>query len=139
MHTVHKFSLIKYSDLNARQKENYNYQKVAAFLADYGFVSMRLSDDWQGADFISQHINGKTLLRVQLKGRMCIDKKYIGKDLYICFCEKDSWYLVHHDEFHDWAKTNTSIFSTHSWKVNGNYSVPYLPIKIKNFVAQYKI
>ena len=41
---------IKYRRLNARQKENFNFQKLSAVLADYGFVTFRLSDDWQGAD-----------------------------------------------------------------------------------------
>lgn len=30
-------------DLNAKQKANYNFQEVAAFLADYGFNCIRLS------------------------------------------------------------------------------------------------
>ena len=55
---------IQYKQLNARQKENYNYQKLAAILADYGFVTMRLSSDWQGADLIAQHIDGETFLKV---------------------------------------------------------------------------
>jgi len=63
------FSRVAYSDLNSRQKENYNFQKVAARLADYGFNSIRLTDDWQGADFIAVHIDGETFLKVQLKGR----------------------------------------------------------------------
>ncbi len=41
---------IRYIELDARQKENYNYQKLAAVLADYGFVTMRLSSDWRGAE-----------------------------------------------------------------------------------------
>ena len=49
---------IRYADLNARQKENYNFQKVSAVLADFGFTTLRLTDDWQGADFIAQHIDG---------------------------------------------------------------------------------
>ena len=44
---------IHYKDLNSRQKENYNFQKVAGELADYGFNCLRLTDDWQGADFIA--------------------------------------------------------------------------------------
>ena len=40
---------IEYSKLNAKQKENYNFHKVSSALADYGYNSMRLSDDWQGA------------------------------------------------------------------------------------------
>ena len=33
---------INYKDLNPRQQEAYNFQKVAAVLADYGFVTLRL-------------------------------------------------------------------------------------------------
>lgn len=135
----HRFDRITYANLNSRQKENYAYQKVSAVLADYGFVTMRLSDDWQGADFIAQHIDGKTMLRVQLKGRMTIEKKYLGKDLYICFRENDQWYFVPHDEFVKWALTNTKIGTSYSWTNGGGYSVPYLPVAIKTHLDQYRI
>ena len=36
---------IKYSDLNSKQKEIYNFQKVAALLADYGFNCIKLAAD----------------------------------------------------------------------------------------------
>ena len=42
---------INYSELNARQKEIYNFQKLAAILADYGFNCIKMSDDWQGRRF----------------------------------------------------------------------------------------
>jgi hypothetical protein len=58
------------TNINSRQKENYNFLKVSAVLADYGFNTMRLSDDWQGADFIAVHIDGETFLKVQLKSRL---------------------------------------------------------------------
>jgi hypothetical protein len=74
---------IVYSQLNARQKENFNFLKVSAVLADYGYMTMRLNDDWQGADFIAQHIDGGTFLKVQLKSRLAFGTKYQGKDL-IC-------------------------------------------------------
>lgn len=135
----HRFNRITFAELNSRQKENYAYQKVSAVLADYGFVTMRLSDDWQGADFIAQHVDGKTMLRVQLKGRMTIEKKYLGKDLYICFRENEQWYFVPHDEFVEWALTNTKIGTSHSWANGGGYSVPYLPRKIKVHLEQYRI
>jgi hypothetical protein len=76
---------IEYSKLNARQKENHNYQKVSALLADYGFVTLRLSDDWRGADFIAQHIDGETFLKVQLKSRLTLRQDYVGKDLFVAF------------------------------------------------------
>ena len=50
---MNNFTKIKYSQLNSKQKENYNFHKVASALADYGYDSMRLNNDWQGADFIA--------------------------------------------------------------------------------------
>ena len=37
---------VDYKTLNARQKENYNFHKVASALAEYGYNSMRLNDDF---------------------------------------------------------------------------------------------
>lgn len=76
---------ISYNDLNSRQRENYNFPKVSAILADYGFVTPHLTDDWQGADFIAQHIDGETFLKVQLKGRLTLDKKILERILLFAF------------------------------------------------------
>lgn len=46
------FKRIDYAELNARQQENYNFQKIAACLADYGFNCLRLTDDWEGAESV---------------------------------------------------------------------------------------
>ena len=93
------FERISYEkDLNARQKENFNFQKVASTLADYGFNCIRLSDDWQGADSLACHIDGKTFLKVQLKGRLTFQKKYKGKDIYIAFNEGGKCYIYPHDK-----------------------------------------
>ena len=40
-----KFQKIKYSDLNAKAQEMYNFQKIAALLANYGYTSMWLNND----------------------------------------------------------------------------------------------
>ncbi len=55
---------ISYSELNSRQREIFNFQKVAALLAEYGFNCIKLSDDWQSADFLAYHKDGKETLRV---------------------------------------------------------------------------
>jgi hypothetical protein len=93
------FERINYDELNARQKENYNFQKVAARLADYGFNSIRLTDDWQGADFIAVHKDGETFLKVQLKARLAVQPKYIGKNIYIAFLAGRDLYVYEHDAF----------------------------------------
>ena len=72
------FEPIPYEKLNSKQKEAYNLQKVSSILADLGFVTIRMTSDWGGADFIAQHLTG-VFLRVQLKSRFTFAKKYQGK------------------------------------------------------------
>jgi hypothetical protein len=131
---------IEYSSLNARQKENYNYHKISAILADYGFVTLRLSDDWQGADFIAVHIDGETFIRVQAKGRACFYKKYIGKNLHVAFCEGAEWYLYPHDEVLKLVfEARPGIEKTESWAVKGGYSYPYMNSELQRILSPYKI
>lgn len=107
-----RFQRVAYKTLNARQKENFNFQKASAVLADYGYVTLRLSDDWQGADFIAYHVDGKSFLKVQLKGRLTVDRKYKNKEIWICFNDRNDrsvWYLFPHDAFLRWALVNTNV------------------------------
>jgi hypothetical protein len=134
-----KLKRIEYLKLNARQKENFSFQKLWAVLADYGFVTFRLSDDWQGADFIAQHIDGATSLRVQLKGRLAFYKKYQGKDLWIAFHEDGVWYLYPHDKLLRQVLEATRIGSTISWSNRGGYSFPHLSKQLHKFLSRYRI
>ena len=43
-----QFQRIDPSSLGAKQKEIYNFQKVARYLAGFGFNCIKLSDDWRG-------------------------------------------------------------------------------------------
>jgi hypothetical protein len=133
-------SRVNYCDLNPRQKENYNFFKLAAVLAEYGFVSMRLSDDWQGADLIAQHIDGETFLKVQLKSRLTFRAKYRGKQLLIAFPEGEEWYLYPHDELLDKIFTDTNIIEdTVSWRDRGGYSIGKLSNEMRHLLESYKI
>ncbi len=117
-----KLKHIQYTDLNSKQKEIHNFHKVAGLLADYGFNCMKLSDDWQGADFLAYHKDGKDTLKVQLKARITIDKKYIGKGLYITFPANNSWYLIKHDTLVDLVRHLTNWLKTDSWREKGHYN-----------------
>ena len=88
---------IHYNNLNNRQKERYNFQKIAGLLADYGYACIKLDDDWQGADFIAQHFNGNDFLKIQLKARLTFNTKYTGKKIWIAFPYNNDWYLFNHD------------------------------------------
>jgi hypothetical protein len=115
-----KFIRIDPRSLNSRQKENYYYHKVSAVLADYGYSTIRLNDDWGGADFIAVHINGAHLL-VQQKGRLVCDTKYKGKDIWICFPSGDQWYLYPHDDFLKFCLETANIGNTASWSNSDNW------------------
>ena len=69
-----KLRKIKYTDLNSKQKEVFNFQKVAGKLSDYGYNCIKLADDWQGADFLAYHKDGSGTLKVQLKVRLALSK-----------------------------------------------------------------
>jgi hypothetical protein len=128
---------VVYENLNSRQQEGFNFQKVSAVLADFGFVTIRLTSDWSGADFIAQHLDGVSFLKVQLKGRLTFSKKYRRKDLYICFRDNEQWYLYPHDEVLDQVLRDGKFTGTSSWDQKGGYDFPYLTPPWKAVLKPY--
>ena len=117
-----KLEKVNYSDLNSRQKEIFNFQKVAWLLAEYGFNCIKLADDWQGADFLAYHKDGGNTLKVQLKSRLTISKKYVAKSIFMAFPINNSWYLIEHDELVKKIKMHTTWLTSESWlKDDGAY------------------
>lgn len=132
------YTRISYDQLNAKQKERYNYQKVSAVLADYGFITIPLADDWNGADFLAVPTQGD-VLKIQLKGRLTFMKKYLGKGLHICFRNNQTWYLYPHDELLKKVSSEKKIRNTESWREEGAYSFPKLTTYILKILADFKI
>ena len=83
---------------------------------------MKLHDDWQGADFLAYHKDGEQTLKVQLKARLTIAKKYQCKGLHMAFPVNGTWYLVPHDDLVMMAGEATSWLATSSWVERGLYS-----------------
>jgi len=79
---------------------------------------LRLNNDWQGADFIA--INSEDMLKIQLKDKFTVDKKYIGKEIYVAFIENNSIKLYDHDEAVKMLVDN--ITNSKSWSEKGGYS-----------------
>ena len=141
---MEKLSLTKisYKDLNARQKEQYLFQKLSAVLSDYGYATMKLIDDWQGADFIAQHCNGFGFLRVQLKSRFTIDKKYVGKALHIAFplnLATNDWCVFPHDEIVSVLEARGIYTKSESWTRHGGYSVAGVSSQVLELLARYRL
>lgn len=127
---------IEYNKLNSKAKEMYNFQKVSAVLADYGYTTMWLNNDWEGADFIAVHVDGITSLKIQLKGRLSFYKKYMNKDLYICFREDNDVYLYPHDEV---LQKMSFQNSDKTWIEKDGWSTPKLSKNQKKILEEYKL
>ena len=129
---------IEFNKLNARQKENFNFQKIAAVLADYGFNCIKLTDDWNGADFLAYHIDGETTLKVQLKSRLTVAKKYQYKNIYMAFPINDKWCLIEHDELLTIVnEVSPSWFQTVSWNENGKYGTGKVSLVLQQKLQPY--
>ena len=100
---------------------------------------MWLNDDWQGADFIACHINGNTFLKIQLKGRLTIDQKYSGKNIFIAFNQDNNWYIYPHDQLRNELLNRGLMIKSKSWNLNGCYSWPKIPKNISVHMKQYAI
>jgi len=127
-----KFEKIDYYKLNARQKENYNFHKVASALADYGYDSMRLNNDWEGADFIS--VNKDEMIKVQLKSRFTVAKKYLYKDIFIAFIEDGQVKIYNHDEAVSLLSEN--IITSKSWVNDGAYTMNKTPVAYEQIITK---
>ena len=118
---------------------------MSAVLADYGFRTIRLSEDWENADFLAYHNDGERFLKVQLKGRLVLDTKYRGKELYICFPCDGAWYLYPHDEALHWGVAQGQAGKV-PWALDaegkpyiGAYSWAYPPKAWLDWLAPYRI
>jgi len=136
---VKEFHQIPYEKLNSRQKEAYNLQKVSAILAEWGFVTIRMTSDWGGADFIAQHIDGE-FLKIQLKSRLTFSRHYMKQELYICFGERnpDRWYIYPHDEML-MMNLEKQYIGTKFWEEHGTYSTGTPSVGQRALLERYEV
>ncbi|MGQ4810162.1 hypothetical protein NKDENANG_03611 [Candidatus Entotheonellaceae bacterium PAL068K] len=100
---------------------------------------MWLNEGRQGADFIAYHIDGNTSIKVQLTGRLTMNRMYNNRDIYITFNQDGRWYLYPHDQLQDELLDLRRMQGTRSWDVEGAYSYPYIPQNLVGHMAQYRL
>jgi hypothetical protein len=133
---------VKYSELNPKQQEIYNFHTVAALLMGCGFECVRLANDWGGADFLAYPKEaGQEILRIQLKGRPTIDKKYQDpeKKIYMAFPIDEVWYLIPHNKLLQLAEVHTKWTNTKSWNEVGIYHSPAPPQNFMNALIPFQL
>jgi hypothetical protein len=88
-----------------------------------------------GIDLILHHEGTADTRLVQLKGRWTIDKKYIGRNVWIAFPDRDEWYVAPHEHMVCMASRH---HETVSWTVTGLYNKPSLSKADRDELARFK-
>jgi len=136
---------IKYDDLKDKgKKEIYNFQRVSAVFAEYGYSVTPIRDDAEFADFVAvPFIKDETTkpLWIQLKGGLTFGDKYKDKDLYICFPDwkNNAWYLYPHDQLY--AELEDELRKrAENWDKEHKYQhAPSFPAWAEERMKKYKI
>jgi hypothetical protein len=136
------FAEIQYEKLSGKQQESYNFQKLSAVLADFGYITIPLNNDWNGADFIAQASDGKTFIKVQLKSRLTFDEKYLDSQLYVCFRDGNPgpWYFYDHDKLLGQVDVKGKIRESKTWKDKKPYHFRKISTDVRKMLdLQYRI
>jgi hypothetical protein len=111
-------------ELTSNEQEAANRAEATALLIRSGYRVYRPEADVHGEDLIL-NTPANNLLRVQLKGRPCVDwPRYGGKDIWMLFPNPRGslgrpWYLVPHDEFFVWVEARHG--HTEGWAKKWSY------------------
>lgn len=103
---------VLYQNLTPKQKEAFNFAKLSAVMADYGFQCYPLWDDDSGVDFHALHGPSGRVLPVQQKSALSVHRKYEGKGLWTMFHVEQVWYLIEHDRLRDILAELTNALNT---------------------------
>jgi hypothetical protein len=137
------FKKITYQQLKDHDlhKRNYNFQKLSAVLADYGFHCEHSGDDWHNAGFTACHLDGVSFLKIYLQTRLLFDKNYRGQVAYVACPDYDNnqWYLYPHDKILNQLIAKGIITGTKSWEEKGLYHFPSIPEKHKALLTPYQL
>ena len=129
----------KTHDSAHNSKQACKFQKLSDILADHGFMTIRLSNDWRNTDFIALQINGTRFFKVHLKKRLYFSKNYAGKNIYIAFPTDNIWYFYPHDETLAFLLQEATAGTTGSWKENGVYQFHTMSADIWQLMAKYRL
>lgn len=110
------------SRYRSQVREVINRNTVVSLALDQGFNAFLPVYDG-GVDFILYRESDGLVRKVQLKGRWTIDRKYLGRDIWVAFPITGDWYVMPHDEMVRLAEAE-GVTQTASWTESGVYSKP---------------
>ena len=119
-----------------RVKEFANRNRLSELLLQHGFgVFVPLIDT--GIDMIAHNETSGEVRLIQQKSRWTVDRKYLGRNLWIAFPDEIQWYLVPHDHLVETA--HKGMAQTVSWLDKGTYHRAPLSASQRDALADYRI
>lgn len=134
-----RFERIDLSQMSPSEVRKYNYNKVTAALSDYGFSTELLPEGQFVWDFVATQEHTGKKIKVLIRPQMTLEKKFLGKDIYICFLEGSNWYIYPHDQHYEHVRITSNLMDTSSWKKEGTFTVSKLSAQNKLAIAPFKI
>ncbi len=98
----------------------YRNQLSSLLLRQGWNVFLPVHDD--GIDLIAHHRARDDIRLIQPKSRWCIDRKYIGRGIWIAFPHGPHWYLARHRDMIAMADV-AGYTASRSWTEGGAYTV----------------
>ncbi len=109
------------SRYSSQIREVINRNVVVSLALEQGFNAFLPVYDG-GVDFILYREDDGAVRKVQLKGRWTIDRKYVGRDIWIAFPIGADWFLMPHDLMLEHAGADGKTLKSASWIDAGGYS-----------------
>ena len=112
--------------------------EIQAYLMKMGWMVYNPAADVGGVDWIAINLSTNELRKIQQKSRFLINKKYIGKDLWIGTAAYGAIYMIPHDKLLE-TSAGLKAQRTKSWRENGEYHWPSISEAMKKEVQGYAI
>ena len=88
-----------------------------AKLAEHGYRCV----NQRGTEILASNHELDRPIRIQIKTRIGIYRKFLGNDTYMCFPIGGDWYLIPHDVLMEIVRDRTNWLNTESWNIQGVY------------------
>ncbi|MFC1609554.1 hypothetical protein ACFL6C_01220 [Myxococcota bacterium] len=111
-----------------------NAHSLCIALIEQGWIPAKPDYD-EGVDLMAWHEKRGKTRAIQLKGRLTVAKKYLGRGIWLAFPASGWWYMVSHD----WVlEQKPEVKKTKSWKHGGEYNWPRLTAEWSRKLKPYR-
>lgn len=123
--------------LSGKAIELMNTHELTAHLMARGWsVYLPVYDD--GIDLLATQSDVSNVIRIQLKSRWTISRKYVGRPIEIAFKDRGVWYLVRHEDMVK-AGEAEGYCSQSSWTEDGGWSVKNMSVSLSERMAPFTL